>query len=140
MASARAALAVALDTMLRLFAPFLPFVTEEVWSWWKAGSVHTSAWPRTDDLDTDPEGDPAVIEAASAALIGVRGAKSDAKASMRAELSRIELVGTSEALAAVRQAAADLASVAKLTGDLVLTEDESARDLRASAVLAAPVC
>ena len=58
---------------------------------------------------------------------------------MRAELSRIELVGTSEALAAVRQAAADLASVAKLTGDLVLTEDESARDLRASAVLAAPV-
>jgi valyl-tRNA synthetase len=139
MASARAALAVALDTMLRLFAPFLPFVTEEVWSWWKAGSVHTSAWPRTDDLDTDPEGDPAVLKAASAALIGVRGAKSDAKASMRAELSRIELVGTAEALAAVRQAAADLASVAKLTGDLVLTEDESARELRASAVLAGPV-
>ena len=101
--------------------------------------MHRSAWPRTDELATDPEGDPAVLEAASAALIGVRGAKSDAKASMRAELSRIELVGTSEALAAVRQAAADLASVAKLTGDLVLTEDESARDLRASAVLAAPV-
>ncbi len=139
MASARAALAVALDSMLRLFAPFLPFVTEEVWSWWQTGSVHTSAWPRSDELITDPEGDAAVLEAASAALIGVRGAKSDAKASMRAELSKIELVGTSEALAAVRQAAADLASVAKLTGDLVLTEDESARDLRASAVLAAPV-
>jgi valyl-tRNA synthetase len=139
MASARAALAVALKSMLRLFAPFLPFVTEEVWSWWQSGSVHRSAWPSSDELATDPAGDPAILEAASAALIGVRGAKSEAKASMRAELSRIELVGTSEALAAVRQAAADLASVAKLTGDLVLTEDESARDLRASAVLAAPV-
>ena len=82
---------------------------------------------------------PEHLEAASAALIGVRGAKSEAKASMRAELSKVELVGTAEALAAVRQAAADLASVARLTGDLVLTEDESARDLRATAVLAVPV-
>jgi valyl-tRNA synthetase len=49
--SANGALLIALETYLRLFAPYLPFVTEEVWSWWRGGSVHRAPWPDADALE-----------------------------------------------------------------------------------------
>ncbi|MFB4265116.1 valine--tRNA ligase [Nonomuraea sp. GTA35] len=101
-ASAHAALRQALDVLLRLFAPFLPFVTEEVWSWWREGSVHRASWPAAER----GAGDPAVLAVASEVLGQVRKAKSEAKQSMRAEVSRLTVWAPDVEL--VRQAQDDL--------------------------------
>lgn len=98
-ASAHVALRRALDAQLRLFAPFLPFVTEEVWSWWRDGSVHRAAWPAAER----GAGDPAVLTVASEVLRQVRKAKSAAKLSMRAEVSRLTVSGPEAGLVRLAQ-------------------------------------
>jgi valyl-tRNA synthetase len=85
--SARRALRSALSTFLRLFAPFLPFVTEEVWSWWRQGSIHRAPWPSAESPAED--GDPAVLERLAEVLAAVRRAKTEAQVSMRAPVERL---------------------------------------------------
>ena len=112
-ASARATLRLTLKTLLRLFAPFLPYSTEEVWSWWQEGSVHRQAWPSLEELRTD--GDPTVLGAVGQALAGVRKAKSDAKMGMRAEVSSVTFAGPAEITDRVRAGEADLRAAGKIT-------------------------
>jgi valyl-tRNA synthetase len=118
-ASAKAALAIALDVQLRLFAPFLPFVTEEVWSWWQEGSVHRAAWPSADEvLAMAGDGDRAVVADTAIALSLVRKAKSEAKASMKAEVSRAVVSGPEASMARLEAIAGDLkatGAIAELT-------------------------
>ena len=86
--SARAALAIALSAQLRLFAPVLPFVTEEVWSWWKDGSVHRAPWPTVDRArDRADDADQHVLTSRRRVLGEIRKAKSDAKKSMRVDVT-----------------------------------------------------
>ena len=112
-ASARAALRLALAVILRLFAPFLPFVTEEVWSWWQDGSVHTAAWPVPAEVApapaASPTGEPpgppslaaASLAAASGAIAAIRGAKSGAQVSMRAPVRALVVTARRDHLDAV---------------------------------------
>ncbi|NGM13875.1 valine--tRNA ligase [Verrucosispora sioxanthis] len=93
--SARAALATALSVQLRLFAPVLPYATEEVWSWWRYGSVHRAPWPTTYEVGRtiQGDGDPHLLRLAADALGQVRRAKSERKLSMRAEVPLAEALG-----------------------------------------------
>jgi valyl-tRNA synthetase len=130
--SAQATLALALAVQLRLFAPVLPFVTEEVWSWWQSGSVHRALWPTATELPTG--GDPAVPTVAAEALAAVRKAKSEAKQSMRADVATATVTAPAAQVALVEAARRDLTAAGRiesltvvagegpLTVDVVLAE------------------
>jgi valyl-tRNA synthetase len=114
-ASAQATLRLGLSVLLRLLAPFLPFVTEEVWSWWQDGSIHRSRWPAAADFGDDADlGDDAVLTAAAAAIAAIRKAKSQAQLPMKAEVQRLVVTGDQDYLAAVSAASADIRSAGRI--------------------------
>ncbi|RIV38570.1 valine--tRNA ligase [Micromonospora radicis] len=124
--SARAALATALSVQLRLFAPVLPYATEEVWSWWRYGSVHRAPWPTTYEVGRSlPEaGDPALLRLASDALGQVRRAKSERKLSMKAEVPLAEALGPAALLDQLTEVADDLRAAGRI-GKLDLLPDRT---------------
>ncbi|MGD8214455.1 valine--tRNA ligase [Aestuariimicrobium sp. Y1814] len=113
--SAVATLTLALDVMLRLLAPFLPFVTEEVWSWGHESSIHHASWPTAAELPSG--GEVALLGDVEAALIGLRGAKSTAKVSMKTEVTRALFHGPAESLARLQLVEGDLRAVGRITGE-----------------------
>jgi valyl-tRNA synthetase len=114
-ASAHAGLATALSVLLRLFAPALPFVTEEVWSWWQEGSVHLAPWPDAEALRrVAGVADREVLTAATDVLTAVRRAKSEAKLSMRSEVSRAMIAAPRDVLDRVSLAEADIRSAGRI--------------------------
>jgi valyl-tRNA synthetase len=131
-ASAIAALRLALSVLLRLFAPFLPFVTDEVWSWTQdgaasGGSIHRASWPEPEPLQAAAGGTggteaEALLDAASAAIGAIRKAKSQARLPMRASVRRLVVTAPAPQLAALAEVLADVRA-AGTVAEVELRED-----------------
>lgn len=130
-ASAALALRLALSTLLRLLAPIVSFATEEAWSWFEEGSIHTATWPEPLGID----GDPAVLATASEALIGIRRAKTEAKASQKTPVATATISAPAAKIDALRAAADDLRAV----GRIAELEFAEADELAVTAIELAPV-
>jgi valyl-tRNA synthetase len=123
--SAIATLRLALSTLLRLFAPFLPYVTEEVWSWWQPGSVHRATWPSAAELEgPSAGGDPVVFDTAAWVLGEVRKAKALAKRSLRTEVERLVVRDAEDRLKILRGVERDVREAGNVAAIEYVEADE----------------
>jgi valyl-tRNA synthetase len=106
--------------LLRLFAPVLAFAAEEAWSWFNDGSVHTTDWPEPLGID----GDPAVLRAVGAALISIRRAKTEAKASQKTPVTRMTIAAPAASIALLQLAEGDLKAVGRID-EIIYTDAET---------------
>ncbi len=107
--SAVAALRLALSVLLRLFAPFVPFITEEVWAWSLVEergetSIHRAPWPKLEA--SEETGD--LFETAIAAFSAVNRSKSEGSVSIGRGVESLALAMHPETAAALRPAVDDL--------------------------------
>jgi valyl-tRNA synthetase len=119
-ASAVTALRLGLRVLLRLFAPVLPYVTEEVWSWAFAEetgqpSIHRAPWPDARDFEgvSSPE-DEASFDLAVAALAAINKSKADAEVSMGREVAELTLAGGAEDLEVLKRVLEDVLAAARV--------------------------
>jgi len=120
--SANAALTLALSVMLRLFAPFLPFVTEEVWSWWREGSIHTAPWPTeqevlsaiADQSDTARGADERAYQWAADVMFEVRKQRSEAKQPLKVPITAVTVSADASTIDLMPIVEADLRSALRV--------------------------
>jgi valyl-tRNA synthetase len=109
--SANATLICALSVLNRMFAPYLPFAAEEVWSWWQPGSVHASKWPEVSEIDAIAPADQDAARALAAAVevLGeVRRVKSVEKRPLKARIGLAEVAWRADTIGLLRQVEPDL--------------------------------
>jgi valyl-tRNA synthetase len=121
-ASANSTLAAALSVLLRLFAPFLPFVTEEVWSWWRPGSIHQAPWPTGAEIqslmpagsDAEKGADQQTYDWAIDVLSEIRRQRSEVKQPLRVPITRVTVTAEPELIALTPQVEADLKAAVRV--------------------------
>ena len=122
--SARAALGITTHTLLKLFAPFIPFVTEEVWSWWQEGSIHLQSWPKSSEIITNKSAGIDPLNNVTWILSEVRKVKTENKQSMKAEVKTLEIWAKAEVIEQVKDAQKDLIAAGNIK-DLKLNVTDS---------------
>jgi valyl-tRNA synthetase len=142
-ASVSRALRHSLSVFQRLLAPFLPFVSEEVWSWWQDGSVHRASWPDAQELSEafgdasagERDVEDTALAVAADVLKEVRKAKSQARRPMRAPVTRVVVHDSAERLAALELGEEDLRQAGSIEAIETVAADEFAVEVELAEML-----
>ena len=106
--SAKAALGITIHSLLKLFAPFVPFVSEEVWSWWQNGSVHNEAWPKPEEITSNKAISTENLDLVTKVLAEIRKAKTEKQLSMKADVLELVIEAKSEDIEILKKSEKDL--------------------------------
>lgn len=118
--SAAKTLDTCLRTFLKLFAPFMPFVTEEIWSWLSnSGSVHKSTWPQPVSCTLESEN---IFNSAAFVLGKIHNQKSQEQRSLKWEVDTLNVSGLEDDVSDLQKGLADLVSAGKVKEDGVIIE------------------
>ena len=122
----------ALSVMLRLLAPYLSFVCDEVWSWTNSGSVHRAAWPTRGEIvavsGTDESARQAVTHVTEA-LNAIRKGKVDQKVSIGTPVLQVVYQAAEDAIACLRLVERDLKAASRTEGLVLRSGAEPAVEI-----------
>jgi valyl-tRNA synthetase len=119
-ASAVHALRLGLKTFLKLFAPFLPFTTEEVWRMafsdvgGEQKSIHRALYPTSKDFDGIASGDPEIFDSAMAAQSAINQQKTLSKVSIARAITHLKLKANAESIKHLTPALSDVCGASKV--------------------------
>lgn len=140
--SACAALRLMLRALVRLFAPFVPYICEEIWQWHFAGdpgmhpSVHRSPWPAPEELAAVPAPEHAVTWPATLRIVEqVRRAKADASLSMAAPVQQASVVCTPAWQSAIEAVSDDICRTMRIDAWSVISGTPAEGDIEVKTVL-----
>ncbi len=122
--SAKAALGITIHTLLKLFAPFVPYVAEEVWSWWQKGSVHNQTWPKAEEIITNQKVSVQNLDLVTKVLAEIRKAKTEKQLSMKAEVLELEVKANNNEIQILKTAEKDLIAAGNIKSLNYLIKEE----------------
>src|SRR5262249_36256948 len=111
--------------LLRLLAPFLPYITEEVWSWVFAGetgydSIHRAPWPGNADFaGYDTGGKAEFFDTAVCAWSAINKAKSQAGVSIGRPIEKLVLAANAATAANLEAVMSDVMAAARANSHAV---------------------
>jgi valyl-tRNA synthetase len=127
--SALATLSWSINTFLRLFAPFIPYITEEIWSWSfgknsKEFSIHKSSWPKIEEVGAvKNRADSKTYDAAIEVISKIRAKKTESQKNLKWPVEKLIVKGKASNLESLKLCLNDVISAGTVkTHDLVADE------------------
>jgi len=117
--SAVAGLMKSIDTFSKMFAPFLPFITEEVyhartWGHDQEASIHAQRWPDAKDFEQIQERDTVLYDSVSSIVSEIRKTKTAANKTQKTPVVKVEIVAPQELRETLEKGRVDIENVGRL--------------------------